>query len=47
MLKLFPTAKFRRDYKRCKRRGLNMQLLETILDTLQREEPLDEKYHDH
>lgn len=47
MLKLFPTAKFRRDYKRCKRRGLDMQLLETVLDTLQREEPLDAKYHDH
>jgi len=47
MLKLFPTAKFRRDYKRCKRRGLDMQLLETVLDTLQCEEPLDAKYHDH
>jgi len=47
MMHLFATAKFRRDYKRCKKRGLDMQLLQDVLDTLQKEEPLDAKYHDH
>lgn len=47
MMRLFPTAKFRRDYKRCKRRGYDMQLLKDVLDTLQNGEPLDIKYRDH
>ena len=47
MMRLFPTAKFRRDYKRCKRRGYDMQLLKDVLDTLQNGEPLDVKYRDH
>lgn len=47
MLQLVTTTQFRKDIKRAKKRGLNLKKLETILDTLQREEPLDEKHRDH
>lgn len=47
MLQLVTTTQFRKDIKRAKKRGLNLKKLKTILDTLQREEPLDEKHRDH
>lgn len=47
MLQLVTTTQFRKDIKRAKKRGLNLKKLETILDTLLREEPLDEKHRDH
>lgn len=47
MLQLVTTTQFRKDIKHAKKRGLNLKKLETILDTLQREEPLDEKHRDH
>lgn len=34
MLKLNTSTKFKRDYKLCLKRGYNMQLLQTVIDTL-------------
>jgi len=47
MLTLRTTGQFRRDYKLSKKRGLDLSLLETVLDTLLEEKTLDEKYRDH
>lgn len=47
MLQLVTTSQFRKDVKRAKKRGLNLKKLEAVLDTLLKEEPLDEKYRDH
>ena len=47
MLQLVTTTKFRKDYKRIKKRGYNLSLLENVIDTILREETLDQKYKDH
>ena len=47
MLQLVVTAKFRKDYKRIQKRGYDLTLLKDVLDTLLREETLDQKYRDH
>ena len=46
-LKLVPTSQFKRDYKRMKKRGLNMNELQVVLDKLCAEKPLDERHRDH
>ena len=47
MLKLRTTSKFRKDYKLAKKRGLDIDLLEQVIDLLLEEKPLDKKYKDH
>ena len=47
MLELVPTTQFRRDYKLMKRRGYDMALLESIINTLLEEKSLDARHHDH
>ena len=47
MMELKTTGKFRKDYKRCKKRGLEMSLLEDVINTLLSGKPLEEKHHDH
>ena len=47
MMELKTTGKFRKDYKRCKKRGLDMSLLEDVIKPLLAEKPLEEKYRDH
>ena len=47
MLKLVTTTKFRKDYKRIKKRGYDLELLEDILDTLLHGETLNQKHKDH
>ena len=42
MLQLVTTTKFRKDYKRIKKRGYDLSLLENVLDTLLREATLDQ-----
>lgn len=44
MLQLVTTTKFRKDYKRIKKRGYDLLLLEDVLDALMREETLDQNY---
>lgn len=46
-LKLVPTSQFKKDYKRAKKRGLDMRELQAVLDKLCAEEPLDERHCDH
>ena len=41
------TTKFKKDYKLAKKRGLNMKLLEFIIDELLQGHALDAKYLDH
>lgn len=47
MLILRTTGKFRKDYKLAKKRGLPMEELEIVLQTLVEERPLEEKHRDH
>ena len=47
MLTLTATGQFRRDYKRLKKRGWNMTLLEEVIQTLLAEQPLPECCRDH
>ena len=47
MTTLKTTAQFRKDYKLAKKRGLNLALLEDVIQTLLEEKPLDPKYRDH
>ena len=47
MLQLETTGQFRKDYKRVKKRGYDMSLLENVIQTLLEERPLAERYCDH
>ena len=47
MLTLKTTGQFRKDYKTGKKRGLDMRLLETVIDCLISGKELESKYHDH
>lgn len=47
MLELITTNQFRKDYKRAKKRGYNMKLLEETIDLLLNEQPLEKRYCDH
>lgn len=46
-LKLVVTSQFKKDFKKAKKRGLNMAELQGVLDTLCAEEQLEERYRDH
>lgn len=47
MLQLETTGQFRKDYKRVKKRGYDMNLLEDVIQTILEEKSLAEKYRDH
>lgn len=47
MMTLQTTAQFRRDYKRVKKRGYDMALLQDVIDQLLAGKTLDERYRDH
>lgn len=47
MLELATTGQFRKDYRRVKKRGYDMELLETVINNLLQEKPLEEHYRDH
>lgn len=47
MRNLRTTSQFRKDYKRMKKRGKDMELLEKVVDILLSGEPLPEKHRDH
>lgn len=44
MLQLVTTGQFLKDYKRLKRRGYNIEMLENVIDTLLKEMPLDRRH---
>ena len=41
------TSQFKASFKLAKKRGLDISLLEEVIDKLIKEEKLDEKYHNH
>ena len=41
------TNVFKKDYKLIKKRGLNLKLLQEVVDMLANEQTLPEKYKDH
>lgn len=47
MYKITATNHFKKDYKKAKKRGLDLSLLEKVIDKLARGEKLEEKYNDH
>lgn len=46
-LTIFPTAQFKKDYKRLKKRGYPLQELHIVLQTLAAGQPLDQRNRDH
>ena len=47
MWQLKTTGQFRKDYKRLKKRGYDLNLLENVIQTLLEEKLLPQKYRDH
>ena len=47
MLTLITTTQFKKDLKRIRKRGLNLNSLKFVLDTLQKQEALPLKYRNH
>lgn len=47
MLQLETTGQFRKDYKRVKKRGYDISLLEDVIQMLLKEMPLAERHRDH
>lgn len=47
MMEIKTTAKFRKDLKQAKKKGLNMSLLQKVVDDLAAGKKLDERHHDH
>ena len=41
------TNTYKKSYKRAKKRGLNLKLLDDVVDELRQGRKLDAKYHDH
>ncbi len=41
------TNAFKKNYKRMKKRGLDISILKNVIETLQRGDTLDKKYKDH
>jgi len=47
MLTLHTTGQFRKDEKLARKRGLDISLLKSVIQTLLKEKPLDPKHKDH
>lgn len=47
MLQVSFTGQFKKDYKLCKKRGYNMELIQSVIDVLAIPEALPEKNKDH
>lgn len=47
MLDVFYSSRFKKDYRRAKKQGRDMELLLDVVDLLAAEEPLDFRYQDH
>ena len=46
-LKLVPTSQFKKDLKRIRKRGYDLDALEIVLDKLCACQPLENRNHDH
>lgn len=47
MLSIVASNQFKKDLKLAHKRGLNLELLSIVVDTLAAQQPLDAKYRDH
>ena len=47
LLKVKFTSAYKKSYKRMKKRGLDLNLLDDVVDCLRQGKVLEEKYHDH
>ena len=47
MLSIIPSNQFKKDLKLAKKRGLNLELLSVVVNTLVAQQPLDMKYRYH
>lgn len=47
MLNIVPSNQFRKDLKLAKKRGLKLEHLTAVINTLAAHKPLDDKYRDH
>ncbi len=47
MLNIVPSNQFRKDLKLAKKRGLKLERLTAVINTLAAQKPLDDKYRDH
>ncbi|MDO5138437.1 MAG: type II toxin-antitoxin system YafQ family toxin [Oscillospiraceae bacterium] len=47
MLKIVPSNQFKKDLKAAKKRGLDLEKLAFVVNTLASEQKLDKKYRDH
>ncbi len=47
MLNLFVTKQFKKDFKRCKKQGKNLESLQIVIKKLREGKTLDKKYRDH
>lgn len=47
MLSIVPSNQFKKDLKLARKRGLDLELLSVVVDTLAAQQPLDTKYRDH
>jgi mRNA interferase YafQ len=47
MLDIVPSNQFRKDLKLARKRGMKIELLQAVVNTLAKEQPLDAKYRDH
>lgn len=47
MLTIKYQSAFKKDYKRIKKRGYDIRLLEAVIESLANEQKLDRKYKDH
>lgn len=47
MLKIVSSNQFKKDLRSASKRGLNLEHLQMVVDTLAAELPLDDKYRDH
>ena len=45
--KIFPSNKFKKDYKLAEKRGYDLNLLERVVTTISEGKILDKKYKDH
>lgn len=45
--RLVPTAQFKKDLKRIKKRGFDIDELDKVIEELRAKRPLDERYKDH
>lgn len=47
MLELFETSRFKRDRKRLKKQGRDLNKLKVVIRKLCKQQKLEKKYHDH